>query len=346
MVDYLKLIGVVLGVSIGINGLMIKLAYRLGWLDKGGQNRPQDIHVYPVPRFGGVGVLSGILVGVGLMGLYTDPTVRWVIAGMVLMVGVGVLDDLFNINPYVRLVTNTIAAAMVVVFGGVKINYITNPLGGVIHFDSWGDWLPILLSMVWLVWITNVINWSKGVDGQFPGLVSLGLLAVGGLSLRFYPDQVAVTVFYLALMASVAFAGLLVFNIYPQKMMPGYSAGSLGGFLLGIISIMAAAKLAGLFIVMGIPILDGVYAILRRIKAGKSPVWGDDGHLHHLLLKQMGWPKPYVALFYWVTTFVLGLIGLHLRSYQKMFTIALVTILFASFVIWLKRFFITLKPRG
>jgi len=350
MVDYLirpALISFIVTL-IGIR-LTISLAHRRGWLDAGEQGRPQDIHTKPTPRLGGLAVFVGLIAGVGALNpqLLTQTSMLTFLAASGLMVGVGLADDLFNLNPYLRLITNTLSAA-IIVFSGVRIEFVTNPLGGgVIQLGQlFNGWVSIGLSIIWLVWVTNVISWSKGVDGQFPGLVSLGLLAVGGLSLRFLPDANAWLVFILSLSASAAFAGLLFFNIYPQKIMPGYSAGSLGGFWLGVVSIMSSAKLATLFIVMGLPLLDGIFAVIRRLKQGRSPVWGDDGHLHHLLLKQLGLSRLQVAGFYWVTTFILGLIGLHLRSYQKMFTIALVTILFASFIIWLKHFFIILKPPG
>ncbi len=347
MASYLILAGVAFGLSLIVSWFIIRLAYHFNWLDYGQQKRPQDIHPQPTPRLAGAAVFLALFLSLYFFhpAFFQDILLVRIFVALFLVLVVGLADDLFNLNPYLRLVTNTLAA-LIVITAGVEIKYITNPFGGgVLNFTSFGiSFLVPLISLLWLVWLTNVISWSKGVDGQYPGLVSLGLLAVGGLSLRFSADPLSRTTFLLALAASAAFAGLLFWNLQPQKIMPGYSAGSLGGFLLGVISMMAGAKLATLFIVMGVPLLDGIYAIFRRLKQGRSPVWGDDQHLHHLLLKKLHWSKRKVALFYWLVTFCLGLIGLHLRSSQKMFTIVLVTFLFISLILWLKHFFIILKP--
>ncbi len=347
MVSYLVLAGVAFGLSLVLSWAIIRLAHHFNWLDYGQQKRPQDIHPQPTPRLAGAAVFLALAISLYLSQpvFFQSVLLIRIFIALLLVLVVGLVDDLFNLNPYLRLVTNTLAA-LIVVTAGIQIKYITNPFGGgVLNFTALGpSFLAPLISLIWLVWLTNVISWSKGVDGQYPGLVSLGLLAVGGLSLRFGTDPLSQATFLLALAASAAFTGLLFWNLQPQKIMPGYSAGSLGGFLLGVISMMAGAKLATLFIVMGVPLLDGIYAIFRRLKQGRSPVWGDDQHLHHLLLKRLHWSKRKVALFYWLVTFCLALIGLHLRSSQKMFTIALVTFLFISLILWLKHFFIILKP--
>ncbi len=347
MVGYLEVGLSTLVTSLVLHFFLIHLAVHFNWLDYGRQNRPQDIHPQPTPRLAGGAVFLSLILNFGFFypQLFNTWLSKEIFVALFLMVIVGLADDFLNLSPYLRLLTNTLAA-LIVVAAGVEIKYVTNPLtGGVFVFSSLGiPYLSAIISLLWLVWLTNVISWSKGVDGQYPGLVSLGLLAVGGLSLRFWPDSSAQLSFLLAFISSLAFAGLLFWNIQPQKIMPGYSAGSLGGFLLGVVSMLAGAKVATLFIVMGIPLLDGIYAILRRLSQCRSPVWGDDKHLHHLLLKKLHWSKRRIALFYWIVTFFLALWGLHLRSSQKMFTIVLVTIVFISFILWLKHFFTTLKP--
>ncbi len=349
MADYLIIALTSAGLSLILNYFLIKLANRYNWLDYGQQQRPQDIHSQPTPRLGGVSIFTSLIISLIIFqpSLFQSTIFLKILISLTLIIIVGILDDLYNLNPYLRLATNTISA-LIIVSAGIKIEYITNPwAGGVFDFRSLNiPYFSQTISILWLVWLTNIISWSKGVDGQYPGLISLGLLAVAGLSLRFIGDPQAKLTFLLGLIASASFIGLLFYNIQPQKIMPGYSAGSLGGFLLGIISIMSGAKLATLFIVMGIPILDGIYAIIRRLSQGRSPVWGDNQHLHHLLLFKLKWTKKQIALFYWSITFILALVGLSLRSSQKMFTIVLVTILFISLIIWLKHFFTTLKQPG
>jgi UDP-GlcNAc:undecaprenyl-phosphate GlcNAc-1-phosphate transferase len=97
---------------------------------------------------------------------------------------------------------------------------------------------------------------------------------------------------------------------------------------------LSGAKLATALIVLGIPLMDVVYAIIRRIKNGKSPVWGDAEHLHHKLLA-MGWSKRRVALFYWAFTALLGIVALQLNSQMKIYTIILIGIVVGGILLWI-----------
>jgi len=126
----------------------------------------------------------------------------------------------------------------------------------------------------------------------------------------------------------------LVFNIYPQKIMPGWGGGAQAGFFLAVLSMLSGSKLATALIVLGVPLMDVVYAIIRRIRAGKSPVWGDALHLHHQLLK-LGWSKRQVALFYWLVTAGLGLIALQLNSQMKAYTILLIAVAVGGVLLWI-----------
>ena len=115
--------------------------------------------------------------------------------------------------------------------------------------------------------------------------------------------------------------------------MPGYGGGSLGGFLLGILSVLSGAKLATLFMVLALPISDAIFTILRRLLAGKSPFWGDRGHLHHKLLDQFGWGRRRIAVFYWSVTLIMGVLALVLPTQGKIIAFAIVLILTFVFLI-------------
>ena len=100
------------------------------------------------------------------------------------------------------------------------------------------------------------------------------------------------------LFRSGAFAGFLPWNFYPQKIMPGYSGKTLAGFLLGLLAILSYGKLGTALLVLGIPTIDAIFTLTRRVAKGKSPVWADRKHLHHVLM-DAGWGKRRIALFYW-----------------------------------------------
>ena len=318
------------------------------------QSHSKVIHAYSVPRGGGLVVFVGLFF-TSLALIPMDKHMVGILLGAVVLVIVGVMDDIKSIHPYVRLITGFVAA-LFVVGAGVGIAYITNPLGGVIRLDQpqlpfflFGSWhyvwlLADLFAAFWIVWCMNMLNWSKGVDGQLPGIVVIAAVIIGLLSLRFAGDVTQWPLARLAAITGGSFFGLLIWNIYPQRMMPGYGAGSLAGYLLAVLSILSGAKLATLMLVLGVPMIDAAYVMIVRIRSGKSPIWGDRSHLHHALM-DLGWGKRRVAAFYWLVTACMGLIALQLNPRQKAFTIVLIGLMVFGIGGFLRWFIISSRRR-
>jgi UDP-GlcNAc:undecaprenyl-phosphate GlcNAc-1-phosphate transferase len=126
--------------------------------------------------------------------------------------------------------------------------------------------------------------------------------------------------------------------------MPGYGGGALAGYFLAILAILSTTKVGTLLVVLGIPIIDALFVIIRRIMTGQSPLKGDTRHLHHTLM-QLGWSKRKIAFFYWIITAGLGFIALQLNSRQKFYTILLLALAFVGFLLWIKLSNTSLKPR-
>jgi UDP-GlcNAc:undecaprenyl-phosphate/decaprenyl-phosphate GlcNAc-1-phosphate transferase len=180
----------------------------------------------------------------------------------------------------------------------------------------------------------NMLNWSKGVDGQMPGIVAISAIAIGILSLRFEVlDQVSIMNAKLSFIIAGASLGFLIYNFYPARIFPGYSATSIY-LLLSVVSILSSAKLATAILVMGVPMMDGVFTILRRVFTGKSPFWHDKKHLHHLLLG-LGFSQRVIALFYWLFSAILGSLALVLSSKGKAFAIIMLIILVGGALMFL-----------
>jgi len=130
---------------------------------------------------------------------------------------------------------------------------------------------------------------------------------LGIASLRFLPiEQINIQTAQFSFIVAGAALGFLVFNFYPAKIFPGYSATVLG-FLIGVLSITSGVKLATAVLVMGVPTVDAIFTIVRRLVAKKSPFWHDKGHLHHLLL-DYGLGHRRIAAFYWAMSLILGLV--------------------------------------
>jgi len=322
--------------AIALTIITISIYKGFNWLDRSTKkDHPKNNHERPVPRGGGIPIYFSLLIVVLLFKMI-NPAVMAIFAGGSILLILGILDDLFDLDPYLRLGLGILAATIVVVGGNIKIQYLSNPFGpGVIELNHW---ISELVSILWILWSMNFVNMgAKGLDGQLPGVVVIAAITMGLLGFRFIDDQNTWLSIFLAFGLAGAYFGFLWFNFYPQKIMPGWGGGSLAGYFLSILAIMSGTKLATALIVLGIPLVDVSYAIVRRIKEGKSPVWGDDKHLHHHLLR-LGWSKRRIAISYWVVTALLGMIALHLNSEAKFYAMMLVSISVGGVLLWMNYF--------
>ena len=313
----------------------IPLLKRFGFLDNPKTHKhPAIIHTKPIPRGGGIPIFIGALIAAIFFLPITKITLSIFLASLIALI-IGVMDDKLNANgkdisPYFRFFIN-ILTAIIIVGSGINIRFITDPFGGILH-------LPILLSnlvsVVWLVWVMNMLNWSKGIDGQMPGIVAISAIVIGILSLRFIAGEPSA---YLDVKLSFIIAGcalgFLIFNFHPAKIFPGYGATSLY-LLLGVASILSSAKLATAILVMGIPIVDAMFTIVRRIMQKQPPFVGDKKHLHHILLR-LNFGQRQIALFYWAISAILGVISLTLDSHNKIFAIIMLLVITVGALLFL-----------
>lgn len=333
-----------------VTPLVIKFANHFDLVDNP-RRRPHPAHTQSriVPRAGGLTIFLGIIISIGLF-LPIEKHLSGIILGMTLLLLLGLFDDKKpHFSPYWRLL-GQILAALIVVSSGIGISFVTNPFGGIIHLDviTYGVnflgshkiiLIADLLALIWIIWVMNMINWSKGVDGQMPGIVLVTLIILGLLSLKLYSqgDPQQLNIAKLSFIGAGAALGMLIFNWYPAKIFPGFSGSTIFGFLIAVIAILSGGKLATAGLVLLMPATDFVYTFFRRILQGHSPVWGDRGHLHHHLLN-LKLSHQQIALFYIGGGAILGVIALNLNSTQKLFTaLSLGTIILGG-ILWLNLF--------
>lgn len=331
--------------------IVIKLAGKLGIVDDPRRNKhPKVIHTYPVPRGGGIPIFTALLIS-SLIFLPIEKHAIGILIGAAILVVMGILDDKLNLNPYLRLVLGFLAAAAPIATG-IGISFISNPLGGIINlsqpqisFMFLGSthtiWiLSDVFALLWITFLMNIVNMgAKGVDGQLSGVTVIAALTIAFLSIKYSADITQWPVIILAAITAGAYLGFLPWHIFPQKIMPGYGGSTMAGYLLAVLSILSTTKVGALMVVLGIPLIDTGYTIVRRIANGKSPVWGDTGHLHHRLLN-VGLTKRQVAYFYWGITALLGFLALNLNTATKLYTMVGIALGLGGLIIWL-----TYKPR-
>lgn len=330
--------------------LTIYIAKKLNLVDNP-KTRPHPAHVQNriVPRAGGLPVFIAIFLCI-LLFIPFDKHILGILLGSFILLVLGLLDDyLKDFSPYPRLLLQFVAAG-VVVASGVGITFITNPFGGILRLDQWVIPLELfgshniliiadILAFIWIIWMMNCVNWSKGVDGQMPGIILVSSTTIGFLSYKLFlqGDLNQLHIAQMAFITAGASLGLLFFNWYPAKIFPGFSASTVLGFMVATLAILSGAKLATAGLVLLIPAIDFFYTFFRRIVSGKSPFFGDQKHLHHLLLKR-GWSHQQISLFYIFTCAILGLLATNLSSQGKLFTVIGLSIVSLGAIIWLHAF--------
>lgn len=337
--------------------LVIKSAGRLGLVDDPKKRtHPATLHTNPTPRGGAIPLFLAIA-ATAFIFLPLDQRLVGILLPAFLISIVGILDDKYDLNPYLRLGTQVFIAAIVVA-SGIGIAFISNPFSpGVIdlswpriHLDLLGEerevWiLSAGFGFLWVIGLMNAVSWSSGIDGQLSGVGAIAALVITLLSLNSSADITSWPATTLAAATFGAMLGFFPWHLYPQKIMPGFGGATLVGFMLAVLSILTTAKVGTLLMVLTIPVVDAFYTVVRRVASGKSPVWADKGHLHHKLLV-LGFKKTQIAIFYWIATAVLGIMALSLNSQAKFYTIVGAALFIGAFLVWVNKFLPSLKPPG
>lgn len=261
-----------------ITPLIRRLALRLGCLD-----RPVDrsTHILPVPYLGGVAIYLTFLLTY-LISSVRDPSLRGVLVAGGFIVAVGVIDDLYRLPPWGKLL-GQIAAALILVSYGIQIEKITHPWGGFVYFGIWST--PV--TVIWVLAFTNALNLIDGLDG-----LAAGVAVIASITFFFVAVQTGQPPVALYLTAAVAGAGLgfLPYNFHPARIFMGDAGAMFLGFVLAAVAIAGTLKSTATIalgipvLALGLPLMDTAYAIIRRWRNGQALFEADRGHLHHRLM--------------------------------------------------------------
>jgi len=263
--------------SLFVTPLVIKMARRLGAVDEPDQRK---IHQRPMPRLGGLAVYLVFTAAVLLTQPLTTPLLG-LLAGATIIVLLGVWDDVRGASPRLKLAVQLLAALALIPFG-FHVEFLTNPLGGIIYLGWWG----IPLTVFWVVAVTNALNLIDGLDGLAAGtaLIASFTLAV----VAFTVGNMAVVAVTLILAGAIL--GFLRYNFHPARVFLGDTGSMFLGFTLAALAIMGLTKgptaLSVIIpiVILGIPLTDTAFAVLRRYRNGRPIFYPDKGHLHHRLL--------------------------------------------------------------
>lgn len=259
---------------------VIKLSYKIGAVDRPDHRK---VHSKSMPRMGGMAIFLSFLLAMLVMikmGLVGGSFIG-VIYGSLVIFLVGLLDDIYQLQPKIKLL-GQIAAAAIAIYFGVAVHFVTNP------FDGWLNlgYFAIPVTLLWMVGITNAINLIDGLDGLAGGVSAIAAITMGIVGI--IKGQPFITLVTFTLVGSLM--GFLPYNFHPARTFMGDSGSNFLGFILSCLAIMGTAKSAALIslllpiIILGIPIFDTFFAIIRRVY-NKNPIFlPDRDHLHHRLM--------------------------------------------------------------
>lgn len=329
-------------VSFCFTPLVKALAEKLGALDMPGELR--RVNDRPVPRLGGLAIFIGFLVGVLPFSNLTEP-VQGILLGCVIILLLGFLDDLFSLNPWIKLLVQGLAA-FVAMESGVRIEFLTNPGWFQNESISLGV-LTLPITFLWIVGITNALNLIDGLDGLAAGVSGIGCASMLAVSL-FFPEATDVSVMLSSL--GGACLGFLPYNRNPAHLFMGDSGAMLLGYILATASVLGLFKMYAIvsFVVpilaLALPLSDTLFALVRRLSHGKNPLLPDRGHIHHRLLAIGLTQKQAVVLLYGVSV-ILGLAAVILTADRQTRFWLLIAAFLVAIGVWLY-LFIGLRPHG
>ena len=279
-------------------------AYKLGAIDV-----PKDerrMHKVPIPRMGGLAIFLGFIISV-LLFVEVDDQMKGILLGSVIIVVMGIIDDITPLRASLKFVIQ-ILAALIPVYYGVQITCISNPnLFSDNPYWNFG-WLSIPITVIWIVGLTNAVNLIDGLDGLAIGVSSISALTMLAIAILVAEPQVAV------IMAALVGAciGFMPYNMNPAKIFMGDTGSTFLGYILACITIQGLFKFYAVisfvvpFLILGLPIFDTMFAIIRRISHGQNPMAPDRSHVHHRLIDMGLNQKQAVAVLY-VISAILGL---------------------------------------
>ena len=247
----------------------------------------------------------------------------------------GIIDDFWELDWKTQLIFQISIALLIFIFG-IRIEYVTNPAGGLIFLNVGKYLLPsFVFASVWIILMINSMNWVDGVDGLSGGVALIGVLTIFFLSLKPEVNQPPVGIITMALAGSIL--GFLIFNFHPSRILAGTSGSMFFGFILATLAIFAGTKIATALLVMAVPIIDALWVIGERMRSGNSIFKSDNRHLHYKLL-EIGWSPKKIALFFYGVTFLIAIVAVNTRVMGKIITLVLaVAIMVATLIFVGKR---------
>lgn len=293
----LQMVMVTLIVGILIMPIMKRVAHHIGAIDiPRNDEGKRHIHKKPIPKLGGVGIFLAFLFGYMLFGQHSVK-MNAILIGSFVIIFTGIIDDINDLRASRQLVAQLVAAAIIVFYGGIALTDIT-AFGYQFQFGMFSE----LITMFFIVACINIINFTDGLDGLSGGVTSIFYITTAIIC--FYQGRLGTLEMTLTLLMLGATLGFLVHNFYPAKIFAGQCSMFMG-FMISIICLLGfkGTALTSLFVpmvILGLPILDTLFAIIRRTLKRQPIFSADRSHFHHQLLGMNFSQRTTVLIIYFI----------------------------------------------
>ncbi|MGA3603189.1 glycosyltransferase family 4 protein [Lysinibacillus agricola] len=324
--------------SILLTPLVKRLAFRIGAVDAPNYRK---VHARIMPRLGGLAIFLAFLIGIAILypflinvlPYYTSEySLLAIILGACIIVATGVIDDMREISAKAKMLGQLAAALIVIFVGGIQIDEVNLPFVGELDFGL----LSIPLTILWIVGITNAINLIDGLDGLAAGVSTIALITLAVMAF------IMGNMFVLAIAAILAAAsiGFLFYNFHPAKIFMGDTGALFLGFMISVLALLGFKNVTFVsliipIIILGVPISDTFFAIVRRVRMKKKWSDPDKSHLHHRLL-DMGFTHRQTVLLIYGIAMMFGLAAVIFSMAKVWGAILLVAVILTAIEIFVE----------
>ena len=301
-----------------------KLALKFGIVEK---SNPRKSHKRVITCLGGVAIYAGFVISLVcasflFLGNLNSSFLRnlvGILSGATVILILGLIDDTYGTTAPVKVGLQVVAALVTSAIFGIKITYFILPTIGKIDFGL----LSVPLTLIWVVGLTNALNWADGLDGLAAGITSIACVSL--LVIGWRGRELVSAVIIIALLGSAL--GFLKYNFYPAKVFMGDTGSNFLGFVLANVAIMGSLKSAAVLslmipiLILGVPIFDSLFSVWRRIRLNKSPITPDRDHFHYRLVK-LGLTHRQAVLVIYSISGVLSLCAIFLHRSPTLTSVA------------------------
>ena len=331
-------------IAFAVTPISIRIAVKYGIIDRPKDNR--RMHIIPKPRFGGMAIFVGSMVAM-LIPAGMNDMIKVAMLGGALMYIIGIIDDIIDIRPIVKFISQVAIASLVYALG-IRITFISNYFGST-HTDSnanviLGAGVAYLITVLWIVGITNAVNLMDGLDGLAAGSVAIMALSLAYVAYIHGTRLGSMPVCIALVAVAGGCLGFLPYNFAPAKTFMGDGGALYLGYMIAVLSVISPLKQATVIgalipmLVLAVPIFDTLLAMLRRKLNHESVMHADKGHLHHHLMAAGFGQRRSVLIMYGIV----GIMGetavlVSRELYKDALFLAMIALLYLTIIIVPKR---------